>query len=144
LNEPAIDAPAQAVILVGGLGTRLGYALCMAWWSTAGILHAFAVGPGAQFREHVEAADAGKLDVEQRRVGRAAARALEAFLAALDGRHLVAVVAEDVGEQPAALLVVLHDQYALRHCASYAVILGNRAVKRDPRPGSLATMSVPP
>ncbi len=27
------------------LGTRLGYALCMAWWSTAGILHAFAVGP---------------------------------------------------------------------------------------------------
>ena len=27
------------------VGTRLGYALCMAWWSTAGILHALAVGP---------------------------------------------------------------------------------------------------
>ncbi|MDZ4657001.1 MAG: MFS transporter [Bythopirellula sp.] len=27
------------------LGTRVGYALCMAWWSTAGILHAFAIGP---------------------------------------------------------------------------------------------------
>jgi MFS transporter, ACS family, hexuronate transporter len=27
------------------LGTRVGYALCMAWWSTAGILHALAVGP---------------------------------------------------------------------------------------------------
>jgi MFS transporter, ACS family, hexuronate transporter len=31
--------------LLDRLGTRLGYALCMAWWSTAGILHAFAVGP---------------------------------------------------------------------------------------------------
>jgi ACS family hexuronate transporter-like MFS transporter len=27
------------------LGTRFGYALCMAWWSTAGLLHAFATGP---------------------------------------------------------------------------------------------------
>ena len=27
------------------IGTRLGYALCMAWWSTAGILHAMAIGP---------------------------------------------------------------------------------------------------
>jgi MFS transporter, ACS family, aldohexuronate transporter len=27
------------------LGTRLGYAACMAWWSTAGILHALATGP---------------------------------------------------------------------------------------------------
>src|SRR5215213_6326218 len=27
------------------VGTRLGYALCMAWWSTAGILHALAIGP---------------------------------------------------------------------------------------------------
>jgi ACS family hexuronate transporter-like MFS transporter len=26
------------------LGTRLGYALCMAWWSTAGILHALTTG----------------------------------------------------------------------------------------------------
>ena len=31
--------------LLDRLGTRLGYALCMAWWSTAGILHALAVGP---------------------------------------------------------------------------------------------------
>ncbi len=27
------------------IGTRLGYAACMAWWSTASILHALAVGP---------------------------------------------------------------------------------------------------
>jgi ACS family hexuronate transporter-like MFS transporter len=27
------------------LGTRLGYARCMVWWSTAGILHALATGP---------------------------------------------------------------------------------------------------
>ncbi len=27
------------------VGTRVGYALCMVWWSTAGILHAFASGP---------------------------------------------------------------------------------------------------
>src|SRR5882724_11301157 len=26
------------------LGTRLGYALCMAWWSTAGILHTLTTG----------------------------------------------------------------------------------------------------
>jgi ACS family hexuronate transporter-like MFS transporter len=26
------------------LGTRLGYALCMAWWSTAGLLHALTTG----------------------------------------------------------------------------------------------------
>jgi ACS family hexuronate transporter-like MFS transporter len=31
--------------LIDRLGTRLGYALCMAWWSTAGILHALATGP---------------------------------------------------------------------------------------------------
>lgn len=31
--------------LLDRLGTRLGYALCMAWWSTAGILHALAIGP---------------------------------------------------------------------------------------------------
>ncbi len=31
--------------LLDRLGTRLGYGLCMAWWSTAGILHALAVGP---------------------------------------------------------------------------------------------------
>ena len=31
--------------LLDRLGTRLGYALCMAWWSTAGLLHALAVGP---------------------------------------------------------------------------------------------------
>jgi MFS transporter, ACS family, hexuronate transporter len=27
------------------VGTRLGYALCMAWWSTAGLLHSLATGP---------------------------------------------------------------------------------------------------
>jgi ACS family hexuronate transporter-like MFS transporter len=31
--------------LLDRLGTRLGYALCMAWWSTAGVLHALARGP---------------------------------------------------------------------------------------------------
>lgn len=31
--------------LLDRIGTRLGYALCMAWWSTAGILHALAIGP---------------------------------------------------------------------------------------------------
>jgi ACS family hexuronate transporter-like MFS transporter len=31
--------------LLDRLGTRLGYGLCMAWWSTAGILHALAAGP---------------------------------------------------------------------------------------------------
>ncbi|MCX7826829.1 MAG: MFS transporter, partial [Verrucomicrobiae bacterium] len=31
--------------LIDRLGTRLGYAVCMAWWSTAGALHALAVGP---------------------------------------------------------------------------------------------------
>jgi ACS family hexuronate transporter-like MFS transporter len=30
--------------LVDRLGTRLGYALCMAWWSIAAILHRFATG----------------------------------------------------------------------------------------------------
>lgn len=30
--------------LLDRVGTRFGYALCMAWWSTAGILHAFAIG----------------------------------------------------------------------------------------------------
>ncbi len=27
------------------VGTRIGYALCMVWWSTAGMLHALATGP---------------------------------------------------------------------------------------------------
>jgi len=31
--------------LLDRLGTRLGYALCMAWWSAAAVLHAFATGP---------------------------------------------------------------------------------------------------
>ena len=31
--------------LLDRLGTRLGYALCMAWWSTAVILHSLAIGP---------------------------------------------------------------------------------------------------
>ncbi|HXJ39154.1 MAG TPA: MFS transporter, partial [Bryobacteraceae bacterium] len=31
--------------LIDRLGTRLGYALCIAWWSAAAILHAFARGP---------------------------------------------------------------------------------------------------
>src|ERR1700710_2526861 len=31
--------------LIDRLGTRLGYALCIAWWSTAAILHAFSRGP---------------------------------------------------------------------------------------------------
>ncbi len=32
--------------LIDRLGTRLGYALCVAWWSTAAILHVFAAwGP---------------------------------------------------------------------------------------------------
>jgi len=30
--------------LIDRLGTRLGYALCMAWWSAAALLHAFARG----------------------------------------------------------------------------------------------------
>jgi len=31
--------------MVDRIGTRLGYAVCMAWWSTAGVLHALATGP---------------------------------------------------------------------------------------------------
>ena len=31
--------------LVDRLGARLGYALCIAWWSTAAVLHAFVRGP---------------------------------------------------------------------------------------------------
>ena len=31
--------------LLDRLGTRLGYALCMAWWSTVACLHALAIGP---------------------------------------------------------------------------------------------------
>src|SRR6185312_4063389 len=31
--------------LIDRLGTRLGYALCIAWWSASAILHAFARGP---------------------------------------------------------------------------------------------------
>src|SRR5206468_1584932 len=30
--------------LIDKLGTRLGYALCIAWWSAAAVLHAFARG----------------------------------------------------------------------------------------------------
>src|SRR3712207_4770673 len=30
--------------LLDRIGTRIGYAICMAWWSTAGILHALASG----------------------------------------------------------------------------------------------------
>jgi ACS family hexuronate transporter-like MFS transporter len=31
--------------LIDRIGTKLGYACCMAWWSTAGLLHMFARGP---------------------------------------------------------------------------------------------------
>jgi MFS transporter, ACS family, hexuronate transporter len=31
--------------VIDRIGTKLGYGLCMAWWSTAGMLHAFATGP---------------------------------------------------------------------------------------------------
>src|SRR5215213_8764720 len=31
--------------VIDGLGTRLGYALCMAFWTTAGLIHAFAITP---------------------------------------------------------------------------------------------------
>ena len=31
-------------LLIDRLGTRLGYALCIAWWSAAALLHAFARG----------------------------------------------------------------------------------------------------
>lgn len=31
--------------LLDRIGTRLGYALCMVWWSTAGVLHALVTGP---------------------------------------------------------------------------------------------------
>jgi MFS transporter, ACS family, hexuronate transporter len=32
-------------VLLDRIGTRIGYALSMAWWSTAGILHALVTGP---------------------------------------------------------------------------------------------------
>ena len=32
-------------VFIDRVGTRLGYACCMAWWSVAGILHVFARGP---------------------------------------------------------------------------------------------------
>lgn len=32
-------------LVIDRLGTRLGYALCMAFWTTAGLVHAFAVTP---------------------------------------------------------------------------------------------------
>ena len=32
-------------MLIDRLGTRLGYALCIAWWSVAAMLHAIATGP---------------------------------------------------------------------------------------------------
>ena len=31
--------------LIDRLGTKAGYALCMAWWSASSVLHAFATGP---------------------------------------------------------------------------------------------------
>ena len=31
--------------VIDRIGTKLGYGLCMAWWSTAGMLHALATGP---------------------------------------------------------------------------------------------------
>jgi ACS family hexuronate transporter-like MFS transporter len=47
--------------LLDRIGTRLGYALCMAWWSAAGILHAFATGPWslASFRFLLGMGEAG-------------------------------------------------------------------------------------
>ena len=33
--------------VIDKLGTRIGYALCMAFWTTAGLVHAFAVTPPA-------------------------------------------------------------------------------------------------
>ena len=33
--------------MIDRLGTRLGYALCIAWWSVAALLHAFSRGAGA-------------------------------------------------------------------------------------------------
>jgi ACS family hexuronate transporter-like MFS transporter len=47
--------------LLDRLGTRFGYALCMAWWSTAGILHALATGPWslAGYRFLLGAGEAG-------------------------------------------------------------------------------------
>jgi MFS transporter, ACS family, hexuronate transporter len=32
-------------VIIDRLGTRLGYSLCMAFWTTAGLIHAFAVTP---------------------------------------------------------------------------------------------------
>ena len=32
-------------LLIDKLGTRIGYSLCMAFWTTAGLVHAFAVTP---------------------------------------------------------------------------------------------------
>jgi len=32
-------------LVIDRLGTRAGYALCMAWWTTAGLVHAFAITP---------------------------------------------------------------------------------------------------
>jgi MFS transporter, ACS family, aldohexuronate transporter len=47
--------------LIDRLGTKLGYALSMAWWSTAGLLHAFARGPWslASFRFLLGVGEAG-------------------------------------------------------------------------------------
>jgi ACS family hexuronate transporter-like MFS transporter len=47
--------------LIDRLGTRLGYALCIAWWSAASILHAFARGPWSlgAFRFLLGAGEAG-------------------------------------------------------------------------------------
>jgi ACS family hexuronate transporter-like MFS transporter len=47
--------------LIDRLGTKLGYALSMGWWSTAGLLHAFATGPWslASFRFLLGMGEAG-------------------------------------------------------------------------------------
>jgi len=47
--------------LIDRLGTRLGYALCMAWWSAAALLHAFARGAASLgvFRLLLGAGEAG-------------------------------------------------------------------------------------
>ena len=49
--------------LIDYVGTRIGYACCMLWWSLAGILHVFARGAVSlgSFRFLLGAGEAGKL-----------------------------------------------------------------------------------
>jgi len=49
--------------VIDRIGTKLGYALCMGWWSTAGMLHAMATGPLTLgiFRFLLGAGEAGNL-----------------------------------------------------------------------------------